>query len=52
MDKESYGLICIKDDCQMYDHKRNGKKPECKGLKKLYCRTEKCNFYKPYKHKM
>ena len=32
----------IKKDCFAYDCQKN----KCKALKKLYCKTEKCNFYK------
>ena len=47
MKAEEYGKIAIKDDCKMFDEK----KCDCKALNKLYCRKEKCNFYKPYKNK-
>ena len=46
--KDDYGQIMIKDDCKMY----NNKPEHCKGLKQLYCKHEKCNFYKPMKEKM
>ena len=37
--KQSIGQV--KTDCFAYE------KGECKALKELYCRTEKCKFYKP-----
>lgn len=37
--KQSEGQV--KTDCFAYA------KGECKALKELYCRTEKCKFYKP-----
>lgn len=43
MDKNNYGSICVKKDCKMYDEAIGC----CKGLKDLYCKREKCNFYKP-----
>ena len=34
-------------DCFAYDKERNN----CKALNDLYCRREKCKFYKPIKTK-
>ena len=40
--KDTYGKIEVKEDCEMYNTIG-----ACKGLKELYCKKEKCRFYKP-----
>lgn len=50
MDKKEYGAIAIKDDCQMYNNIKGGE-GTCRGLKQLYCKREKCNFYKSWSEK-
>lgn len=37
-----YGKIEKKTDCMLYNNAERGKEM-CKGLKKLYCKEEKCN---------
>ena len=44
---DDYGQIMIKDDCLMYNQITNA----CKGLNQLYCKNEKCNFYKSLRKK-
>lgn len=40
--------MSVKKDCIMYDVKfGHSNKGMCRGLKKLYCDTEECGFYKP-----
>ncbi len=46
MDMKTYGDIEVKKDCKLYDD-TGIDKWKCKGLNDLYCKREKCKFYKP-----
>lgn len=44
MSKKEYGKIEVKTDCFAYKKTRGIE--TCKALRCLYCRKEKCGFYK------
>lgn len=46
MAETEYGRIEVKKDCMMYRNTLYGKGEDCSGLNELYCRKEKCKFYK------
>ena len=44
---KDYGRIEVKKDCQMYNKTLYGNSEGgCSGLNELYCKKEKCKFYK------
>jgi hypothetical protein len=51
--ENTYREIEEKKDCRFYNEYAHSehKKPICSALKELYCRMEKCKFYKPCRKK-
>lgn len=46
MDLSTYGNIEVKKDCKLYND-IDKKEGFCRGLNDLYCKRERCKFYKP-----